>query len=183
MELVRYHNGNITFVSLKTTEKKLSRKNKIAIKIKSTIPLNQLKTILQFSVLKKNAQQQDFMLRMKSDILSEKSFVDVKAKRKYIDKKTGEKSYHNTNLVIGNKNLSKKLNTSIQNISVIKKKWQQLGLCVFYRQFKKVGNKLGGGNSWYNANRENTGVFMSNNGQLYKSLPSKFMLVGSMGSL
>jgi biotin operon repressor len=170
------HSGNLVFVSKKELGA-LRKGNKIAVFIDKKASVKQISDMLKFSVLKKNAEQQQFMLKLKSDLKSDKGFVDVKKVRKYIYSKPGEKTDPNVNFVISNENLAKKLNVSSQAISYLKKKWHKMGLVQFYRQFKKVGTTKAK-ESWFNKQCNVEGLFCSNRGVIYKSLPSKFIILG-----
>jgi len=184
-ELVRWHSGNLTFVSLKK-EHRLTKKNQISIYLSKSLSIREIAYRLQFAVLKKNAEQQEFMMNLKTDLQSNRAYVDVKQKRKHIDSKLGAMSKQQQKkflmptdkFVMSNLNLAKKLSTSTQSISYIKNKWQKMGLCKFYRQFKKIGEKENANSSWFNKACNLEGVFMSDKGVIYQSKPSKFILLG-----
>jgi len=175
-ELTYEHSGNLCFKSKKQLGK-LKKQNQIHIYLSREMSVREVSDCLKFAVLKKNAEQQKFMAKLKTDCSSEKLRIDIKHYKKYIRSRPSVMSKPNRDLVISNENLANKLNTTSQSISYLKKKWLKMGLCQFYRQFKKVGRTTGK-SSWYNGHKATPGIFCSDRGVLYKSLPSKFILVG-----
>jgi Mn-dependent DtxR family transcriptional regulator len=169
--------GNLTAVSYKKSEIKPTRRNSVSLWINEKDTVSTIVSKMKYSIFKKAASKQLFMIGLKSLLDQEKAKINLTHYKKYVRGRYGEKGMIvNQQLCMSTEKIATLLNCSPQSVSRIKKQWEELNLVKFTRSFKVIGFVPKGK---FRAVKDSLpkGAFVAGNGIIRQSQPSTFEIL------
>lgn len=176
--LIRQNRKSITAISLKNTNYKIYKSNSVNLYFKKEDSLKDIEYKLKYSLLKKNGIEQLFMINLKQDEQKSNKRINMRHYKKYIRPLHGKAREITKELNISNESLADIMCCSVQQVSYIKNKWQEMGLVRFFSRTKFLG-KINRSHFTMNKDLFAKSSFVSKRGCLYQRLASGFELLDS----